>query len=70
MVVGVGEDEAFNSLHELRVVILEEPCHASATSRVRYNRERSGSALSLSHEILPDVLAVLILIATVRNSLF
>ena len=70
MVVGVREDEAFNSLHELRLIVLEEPSDASTTSRVSHNRERRGSALSLSHEILPDVLAVFVLIATVRNSLF
>ena len=69
MVVGVGEDEAFDSLHELRIIILEEPCHTSATSRVGNNRERSGSALSLSHEVLPDILAVLKVIPAVRNSL-
>ena len=69
MVVGVGENEALNSLHELRIIVLEEPCDASATSRVGYNGERSGFALSLSHEILPDVLAVLKVIAAVGDGL-
>ena len=70
MVVGVRENEAFNSLHELRLIVLEEPSDASATSRVGNNRERRGWALSLIHEILPDILAVFVLIATVRNWLF
>ena len=70
MVVGVGEDEAFDSLHELRLVILKEAGHASATSRMGHNGERSGSALTLSHEVLPDVLAVLKVIPAVGNSLF
>ena len=54
MVVGVREDEAFNSLHELRLIVLEEPSDASTTSRVSHNGERRGWALSLSHEILPN----------------
>ena len=70
MVIGVCEYEALNSLHELRIVILEEPSYAPATSRVGHNGERSGPALTLSHEVFPDVLAVLKVIPTVRNCLF
>ena len=67
VVVGVSEDQAFHFLHELSLVVLEEPRYASATSRVRYNGERSGFTLILGHEILPDVLAVLKVIAAVGN---
>ena len=69
MVVGVGEDQALNSLHKFRLIVLEELCNDSATSGVSHYRERSSSALILGQEILPYVLAMLISIAAVGNSL-
>ena len=70
MVVGVGEDQAFDSLHEFRLIVLKEICNDSSTSRVGHDRERSGSALILGQEVLPYVPAMLIPIAAVGNSLF